>query len=96
MDTALQIHPKDCVGGCPVCCYQTLEEYNARLDGQIRNRSLTLANNAAYLLLAAHIFFAYIGKVLPMPEYFYALIIVPYGGAAIKKLIDLVDKQKDK
>ena len=73
-----------------MCCYLTVEEYNARTDAQLRNRSLTLANIVCIILVLAHIGFAAYGKSLPMPEYFYCIVLLPYTGVAIRHALSIV------
>lgn len=88
----LAAKPPECHGNCPLCCTQTLEEYNARQDAQLRNRSLTLASFGFCILLSAHTGFAYMGKALPIPEYFYVAVLIPFAGAAIRNIGALIEK----
>jgi hypothetical protein len=73
-----------CIKACAVCCNETIEEYNAHHQADLSSRSLTLANVLCYLLFCAHVYFAAIGKDLKLPYEFYAIILSPYGGAALK------------
>jgi hypothetical protein len=84
-----------CTGACKVCCYQTVEEYNARTDAQLRNRSLTLASFGFCILLCAHTYFAWLNRTLPIPEYFYAAVLIPFAGAAIRNVGELISRAKD-
>lgn len=69
------------------CCDETIEEFNARSEANLRSRSLTLANALCVLLLGSHVYFAVVGKELKLPYEFYVIMLSPYGGAALQKVV---------
>lgn len=77
----------ECIKACTLCCNETIEEYNAHAEAGLRSRSLTLANVLCVLLLGAHVYFAVIGKDLKLPYEFYVIMLSPYGGAALQKVV---------
>lgn len=77
----------ECVNACAVCCAETIEEINARAKNVLQLQSLTLANVLCVLLLGAHVYFEVIGKELNLPYEFYIIMLSPYGGAALQKIV---------
>ena len=77
---------------------QGVDVVNAKAEISLRNRALTLSANAIYILIGAHIVFAYLGKTLPFPEIIWAVVLAPWLGAAGGKvsgiLDDLLSKEK--
>lgn len=78
----------ECNNTCPECCVVTLEEFQAKADAKIKARSLTLSNVLVILLFTVEVYFQWVGKILNLPEYFYAIALAPYGGAAIGKIVE--------
>lgn len=78
------------------CCDETIEEFNARSEANLQSRSLTLANALCVLLLGAHIYFALDGKELKLPYEFYVIMLSPYGGAALQKVVAKLTNGKSK
>ena len=76
-----------CIKACAECCNETIEEYNAHRQADLSSRSLTLANVLCYLLFCSHVYFAIIDKELKLPYEFYVIMLSPYGGAALQKIV---------
>ena len=78
--------------------FEDLEFFKAKREAEFRSKALTLSSNCVYLLLVCHIGFAYFGKVLPIPEIVWAIVLAPWLGAAAGKgssvLEDLLAKGK--
>ena len=86
------INPED-ADVCPECGHSgTVEEITARVDGALRNRALTLSAWAVIILLVAHIYFVYNGKILTVPDYIWALILAPWLGESTARCIALADR----
>lgn len=85
-----------CNDQCPVCCEETIEEYNARVEAGLRNRSLTLANVMVVSVFIAQCVFGFYGKSFAVPEWLYAVLMAPYGGAALSKISTYINKVADK
>lgn len=89
------IDTRECLNACPVCCDGSVAEINAKNEGELRKMALVLSSVVAVIVLSAHIWFAWTGKVFPIPDIAWALILAPWLGAAIGKLTPmLVNKNK--
>ena len=82
----------------PTCSQEDVDTLNARAEANLRNRALTLSAICVYILLAAHIVFAYIGKAIIFPDIIWAIVLSPWFGVAggrISGIIeDLLSKEK--
>lgn len=78
---------------CPNCGEpESVEEITVKLDGKLRDRALTLSGVCAVLMLATHCYFAWWGKVLPIPDILWAIILSPWLGAGAEKVIKAANK----
>lgn len=77
-----------CNNQCPKCCVETVEEIKARSEATLAARAMTLSNVATVAIIGAHIYFQGLGQELKLPAEIYAIILGPYGGAAIAKIAD--------
>ena len=77
---------------CPNCGEpESVEEIVAKIDGHLREKALTLSGVCVVILLVSHIFyFVQAGKILPMPDIIWAIVLTPWIGASAKKAIDSV------
>lgn len=82
---------------CPNCGQrESVEEIEAKIDGSLRNRALTLSAVAALFMLIVHCLFAWYGKVLPIPDILWAVVLGPWLGAGTEKVIHAVNKAVSK
>lgn len=80
----------ECKKECPICCDETVEELNARAEARLRERALNLSCFVTIVLICAHIFFAYAGKVLATPDIVWAIVFAPWFGEGGFKIFQLV------
>ena len=73
---------------CPSCGETAIAEIRATSDSTIRYGGLILSGILMIMFGAAHIYFAWYGKVLPVPDYFWPLIAAPWVGYGAGKLAD--------
>ncbi len=82
-----------CNSTCPVCCQESLDELNARLDAPLRVGALILSGLLTAGLLYAYCYsFIILGKILPIPDLIWPIIAAPWCGAGMNKLIEMAKK----
>jgi len=82
---------------CPNCGErESVEEIEAKIDGGLRNRALTLSGVSFLVVLCLHAWFAWNGKVFPMPDIVWAMILSPWLGAAAEKVVETARKAVNK
>ena len=82
---------------CPNCGQrESVEEIEAKIDGGLRNRALTLSGVSFLIVLIINAWFCWNGKVWPIPDIVWAMILSPWLGAATEKVIDSAKKVVNK
>jgi hypothetical protein len=76
MDTQLEPQKQ-----LPAVCHNCQD-----IEAKMRMKALGFANNAALLMLVAHIAFEWTGRHLPIPEIVWAAMFTPWAGAAAWKI----------
>jgi hypothetical protein len=71
---------------CGLCCDETIEELAIKGELALRNRAFTLSAITWTVMLVAHVGFACVGKVLPIPDMAWVVMLAPFGGAALSKV----------
>lgn len=79
---------------CPVCnteISESVEELKAKFDGGLRDKALWISAFVAVFVISLQAYFAWHGKVLPIPDFVWALIVAPWVGESTGRVIALAD-----
>ncbi|MDE1971393.1 MAG: hypothetical protein KGI50_07510 [Patescibacteria group bacterium] len=85
----------NCNGTCPKCCSVTPALILAEGDKEAKNKALSQSTVLLALLLTAHVYiFLTKGKSLPIPDIVWAVVLGPWLGHGVSKLLDLFEAIK--